>query len=103
VAPRPEPYFNRERFLLRCVAWVLFIQFGVWGTVGLTCALVLFERAVKLKLPFGNVCQQTSVRFQESAESSLAILLALLGGGALAASELQRRQKPPEDNNRREP
>jgi hypothetical protein len=97
MAPRPEPVFIRERFLLRCVAWILFIQFGVWGIVGLTCAGVFFQRATRVAGPYGPVCLETQKNFGNAAESSLAILLALLGGGALAATELRRLQKPPED------
>lgn len=89
--------FNRERFLLRCVAWILGVQFGVWGLVGLTCAGVFFYRSTYVPGPYQPVCVGTQVNFQKAAESSLSILLALLGGGALAADEM-RRAKREEEN-----
>ena len=93
-------HFNRERFLLRCVAYVLFIQFGVWGIVGLTCAGVFFWRATKILGPYSPVCMQTQTNFQKAADSSLSVLLALLGGGALAAGEIQRKREREEDPRR---
>jgi hypothetical protein len=103
VAPRPawrdlppHKQFNRERFLLRCVAWIIGVQFGLFILAGLACA---YGYAVKL----GKVtsyadqpvtCPRILEEIKSATADSLAVLLALLGGGALAVGEYQRRHPP---------
>jgi hypothetical protein len=89
---KPAPHFNRERFLLRLVAWILMVQFAVWGAVGLSCAfLLLYKQAVmKVSEP---TCDKAGAGFQKAVDGSLSILLALLGGGALAVDEMKRRKE----------
>jgi len=94
---RPEPYFNRERFLLRLVAYILMIQFGVWGVVGMGCAFVFLYKSTIAKV-YDPTCQRAGIGFQNAVDSGLSVLLALLGGGALAADEIKRRKESQNDD-----
>jgi hypothetical protein len=102
-APEPQwgkvrPPFNRERFLLYCVAWIIGVQYAIFIMGGVMCSyltsiIIKAEVAGNPKpprsLPF---CLNLSDKMHESAAASLSVLLALLGGGAVAVGEYQRRQ-----------
>lgn len=90
------PNFNRERFLLRCVAFILFVQFAVWGVFSVSCVVVFLYKATIVR-DNSPVCEKIGIGFQNATESSLSVLLALLGGGALAADELKRTRKGRDD------
>jgi hypothetical protein len=100
---KPEPYYNRERFLLRCVAWIIGVQFGFYIVATGVCGEIT---RVKLRILNNTGKEPVSVVFcaalpdklQNSVDQGLAILLALLGGSALAASD--RRQSPRSDPRR---
>jgi hypothetical protein len=84
--------FNRERFLLKCVAWILGVQFGVFILAGLMCSYGYFTkiRMINKVEQQASVCPGMIIRIRESAQESLAVLLALLGGGTLAVGEMKR-------------
>jgi hypothetical protein len=99
VAPEPKwekrQYFNRERFLLRCVAWIIGVQFGFFIAATVHCAAIVRSRealvaAGKPVIPGSGFCDVLPDKLQGSADQGLAVLLALLGGGALALSERPR-------------
>lgn len=98
---KPSKPFNRERFLLLLVAWVLGVQFGLLIMAGVVCGYGQyrnFDRQGKDEaLP--PACPGILEKIKDSAAESLAVLLALLGGGTVAVSEYQRRH-PPEDDPR---
>jgi len=102
---KPEPYYNRERFLLRLVAWIIGVQFSFYIVGTLACTEIA---RVKLNLLMNQsnkpadpapFCVQLPDKLQNSVDQGLAVLLALLGGGALALSE--RREQPRQDPRRR--
>lgn len=106
-----KPPFNRERFLLFCVAWIIGVQYGVFILAAGSCAY-LTSIIVKTKLgpsvPWTNgaglpYCGKLPDDMKASAEGSLAVLLALLGGGTIAVAEYQRRQPPEEPGPRLDP
>lgn len=93
-----KPPFNRERFLLWCVAWILGVQFGLFVVAGLACT---YGYTVKLnKITSAQdalvACPAIVESIKTAANDGLAILLALLGGGAMAMGEYQRRHPPEE-------
>ena len=103
VAPEPQwekpqgKPFNRERFLLLLVAWVLGVQFGLLILAGLACTygqMLKFSRFTATDPPTPIACPTILERIKESAGESLAVLLALLGGGTIAVGEYQRRHPP---------
>jgi hypothetical protein len=106
--PAPEPAwekpskpFNRERFLLLLVAWILGVQFSLLILAGVICGYGQY-RNFSLPTrdePLPPACPGILEKIKESAAESLAVLLALLGGGAVAVGEYQRRH-PPEDDPR---
>jgi hypothetical protein len=102
---KPEPYFNRERFLLRLVAWIIGVQFSFYIVGTLACTEIarvklnlLINQSNKQEGP-APFCVQLPDKLQNSVDQGLAVLLALLGGGALALSE--RREQPRQDPRRR--
>lgn len=106
--PAPEPRwekphrpFQREKFLLLLVAWILGVQFSLLILAGFICGygqIRNFERPGPDE-QLSVVCPGIMQKIKESAAESLAVLLALLGGGALAVGDYQRRH-PPEDDPR---
>ena len=96
IRPQGRP-FNRERFLLLLVAWVLGVQFGLLILAGLMCSygqFIKFSRIQSADLPVPVACPTILDKIKESAGESLAVLLALLGGGTIAVGEYQRRHPP---------
>lgn len=97
VAPEPKwekPPFNREKFLLYLVAWILGVQFGILILAGFVCGYgqyLNFSRTGKDEI-MPAACPGILAKVKDSAAESLAVLLALLGGGTVAVSEYQRRQ-----------
>jgi hypothetical protein len=89
----PQRPFNREKFLLVCVAYIIFIQFFVWGVVGLACAGVFLYKSTKEAGRPNPTCERTAQGFQEASQSSLAVLLALLGGSSVIAAVDQKRKE----------
>jgi hypothetical protein len=90
-------HFNRERFLLRCIAWIIGVQFGIYILGAIACVRISEGRLKFLQELRGSpanlsptVCPVLADKIQDSANQGLAVLLALLGGGALAADELRR-------------
>jgi len=99
VAPEPKwkkptPHFNRERFLLRCVAWIIGVQFSILILAAFACSYGYFMKVRMLSNmdQEATACPAMIDRIRQSAQESLAVLLALLGGGSLAASEINRRR-----------
>jgi hypothetical protein len=102
VAPEPaweKPPFNREKFLLWCIGWILGVQFGIFILAGLMCSYGYLVKANKISTVQDElkVCPDIADKIQNAAGESLAVLLALLGGGAMVASDYQRRvqSRPP--------
>jgi hypothetical protein len=94
--PPPRP-FNRERFLLLLVAWILGVQFGLLILAGAVCGygeISRFRQARVTNTPVAPACPTILEKIKESAGESLAVLLALLGGGTVAVGEYQRRHPP---------
>jgi hypothetical protein len=88
-------HFNRERFLLRCVAWIIGVQFSILILAAFACSYGYFLKArlvIKADQQ-ATVCPGMIDRIRQSATDSLAVLLALLGGGTIALNEAERRQK----------
>jgi hypothetical protein len=96
---KPPKPFNRERFLLYLVAWILGVQFSLLILAGLICGygqLRNFQhRGADEAIP--AACPAILEKIKESAAESLAVLLALLGGGTIAVGEYQRRHPPGDD------
>jgi hypothetical protein len=92
---KPAPHFNRERFLLRCVAWIIGVQFGVFILAAGICSYGYFLKARLVIKPDqeATVCPGMVDRIRQSAGESLAVLLALLGGGTIALNEAERRRQ----------
>lgn len=93
-APAPHKQFNRERFLLRIVAAIIGVQFGVFILAAVVCA---YGYTVKLGKVTSvedrpEVCPKVFDDIKAAAGDGLAVLLALLGGGTLAVGEYQRRR-----------
>lgn len=98
--------FNRERFLLRCVAWIIGVQFGIYIIGSIACVRIAEVRlrvyeVLKSSPTRQNqtICLSLPDKIQDSANQGLAVLLALLGGGALVGDELKKRRenKPPDE------
>jgi len=99
-------HFNRERFLLRCVAWIIGVQFGVFILAAGACtyAYYLKARLIIKADQQATVCPGMVERIRQSAGESLAVLLALLGGGTIALNEAERRrQDDPREGDRLPP
>lgn len=96
---KPVKPFNREKFLLLLVAWVLGVQFGLLILAGLFCSYGYVVKLNKITSSADTpmVCPGILEKIKESAGESLAVLLALLGGGTIAVSEYQRRHPPGDD------
>jgi predicted Kef-type K+ transport protein len=102
------PIYSRERFLLRCVAWIIGVQFGVLILYGVSCSYGYFKKInlIHSSEERASACPDALPQIRQSAAESLGVLLALLGGGALAADELRRARKgrdeppPPDDEPR---
>jgi hypothetical protein len=92
---KPPPHFSRERFLLRCVAWIIGVQFGVFILAAGACTYgyYLKARLVIKAEEQATVCPGMIERIRQSATDSLAVLLALLGGGTIALNEAERRRR----------
>lgn len=86
---QPPGHFNRERFLLRCVAWVLGVHFGLWAIVGLSCTRIWYITALDNKLRTVS-CQETAKAYKETSEGVLLILVALLAGGGVMTIALRK-------------
>ncbi len=94
--PPPRP-FNREKFLLLLVAWILGVQFSLLILAGLMCSYGQFIKFTRFQAgadPAPVACPTILDKIKESAGESLAVLLALLGGGTIAVGEYQRRHPP---------
>lgn len=94
--PPPRP-FNREKFLLLLVAWILGVQFSLLILAGLMCSYGQFIKFTRFQAgadPAPVACPTILDKIKESAGESLAVLLALLGGGTVAVGEYQRRHPP---------
>jgi hypothetical protein len=110
VAPKPaweKPVkpFDRERFLLYLVAWIIGVQFGILILAGFVCGYgqyLNFNRAGKDET-MPAACPGILAKVKDSAAESLAVLLALLGGGTIAVGEYQRRHPPEEPGPRLDP
>jgi len=88
--------FNRERFLLYCVAWIIGVQFTLFILAGVACS---YGFTVKLRKVVNStdtvsMCPGVFELVHDSAGESLGVLLALLGGGTIAMGEYQRRHPP---------
>jgi hypothetical protein len=92
-------HFNRERFLLRCVAWIVGVHFSILGLAAVACAWAYIHKIAMLKDPGqdATTCPKVFANLQDATNQGLAVLLALLGGGALATDE-QRRARKEEDH-----
>ena len=90
-----SPNFNRERFLLQLVAWILGVQFGIFILAGAACTFGYYTKTKLLKSSSDSIeiCPNATAEIRTAAGESLGVLLALLGGGALAANEIQRRNE----------
>lgn len=97
--------FNREKFLLYLVAWIMFVQFGILILAGAVCGYGQYRKfnniGVGAEIP--PACPGILTQIRDSAVESLGILLALLGGGTIAVSEYQRRHPPEEPGPRLDP
>jgi hypothetical protein len=110
VAPKPaweKPVkpFNREKFLLLLVAWILGVQFSLLILAGFICGYGQYMKFSKFQpgLDIPGACPTILDKIKESAGESLAVLLALLGGGTIAVGEYQRRHPPEEPGPRLDP
>jgi hypothetical protein len=103
---KPVKPFNRERFLLLLVAWVLGVQFSLLILAGLICGYGQYHKFATHEPggePLPPACPTILDKIKESAGESLAVLLALLGGGTIAVGEYQRRHPPEEPGPRFDP
>jgi hypothetical protein len=94
---QPPHKFNRERFLLRCIAWVLGVHFGLWGIVGLSCVRVWYVTALDPKRPAIS-CPQMIRAYRDSSEGILLILVALLTGGGIMTIAVRKLKGDHHDN-----
>lgn len=94
------PEFNREKFLLHLVAWILLVQFGIFVIAAGICSVGFYKKLQLLTTPQDEIpiCPKVLESLHDSVAQASGILLALLGGGAVAANEINRRQKPPDDD-----
>ena len=84
----PGSRFNRERFLLGCLAGIFLAQFILYGVgVGL-CAHLLDQRYAQLR---SKGCPEILSRLNDAFESAINATLALLGAGAVSLG-LRRRE-----------
>jgi hypothetical protein len=93
-----SPEFNREKFLLHLVAWVLLVQFGIFVVASGICSVGFYKKLQLLSSASEEIplCPRVLESLHESVSQASGILLALLGGGAVAANEINnRRKKPP--------
>jgi hypothetical protein len=101
VAPEPKwgkpvKPFNREKFLLYLVAWIIGVQFGLFILAGLACTYGYAVKIAKITSPTDQpvTCPRILEEIKSAAGESLAVLLALLGGGTIAVGEYHRRHPP---------
>lgn len=92
----PNPNFNREKFLLHLVGWILGVQFGLFILAGAACTYGYAVKVAKITNPTDTpvTCPRILEEIKSAAGESLAVLLALLGGGTLAIGEINRRKPP---------
>ena len=85
----PGSRFNRERFLLGCLAGIFLAQFILYGVgVGL-CARLLDQRYAQLR---SKGCPEILNRLNDAFESAINATLALLGGAGAVSLGLRRRE-----------
>jgi len=85
----PGSRFNRERFLLGCLAGIFLAQFILYGVgVGL-CAHLLDQRYAQLRSKGGP---EILDRLNDAFESAINATLALLGGAGAVSLGLRRRE-----------
>ena len=85
----PGSRFNRERFLLGCLAGIFLAQFILYGVgVGL-CAHLLDQRYAPLR---SKGCPEILNRLNDAFESAINATLALLGGAGAVSLGLRRRE-----------
>ena len=85
----PGSRFNRERFLLGCLAGIFLAQFILYGVgVGL-CAHLLDQRYSQLR---SMGCTEILSRLNDAFESAINATLALLGGAGAVSLGLRRRE-----------
>ena len=85
----PGSRFNRERFLLGCLAGIFLAQFILYGVgVGL-CAHLLDQRYAQLR---SKGCPEILDRLNDAFESAINATLALLGGAGAVSLGLRRRE-----------
>ena len=85
----PGSRFNRERFLLGCLAGIFLAQFILYGVgVGL-CAHLLDQRYAQLR---SKGCPEILGRLNDAFESAINATLALLGGAGAVSLGLRRRE-----------
>ena len=85
----PGSRFNRERFLLGCLAGIFLAQFILYGVgVGL-CAHLLDQRYAPLR---SKGCPEILDRLNDAFESAINATLALLGGAGAVSLGLRRRE-----------
>ena len=85
----PGSRFNRERFLLGCLAGIFLAQFILYGVgVGL-CANLLHQRYAQLR---SKGCPEILDRLNDAFESAINATLALLGGAGAVSLGLRRRE-----------
>ena len=85
----PGSLFNRERFLLGCLAGIFLAQFILYGVgVGL-CAHLLDQRYAQLR---SKDCPEILNRLNDAFESAINATLALLGGAGAVSLGLRRRE-----------
>jgi len=85
----PGSRFNRERFLLGCLAGIFLAQFILYGVgVGL-CAHRLDQRYAQLR---SKGCPEILDRLNDAFESAINATLALLGGAGAVSLGLRRRE-----------
>ena len=89
----PGSRFNRERFLLGCLAGIFLAQFILYGVgVGL-CAHLLDQRYAQLR---SKGCPEILDRLNDAFESAINATLALLGGAGAVSLGLRRREEQDE-------
>jgi hypothetical protein len=95
-----RPPFDRERFLLYCVGFILLVQFGIFVIAAGICSVGFYKKLQLLSSAHEEVpiCPKVLESLHDSVAQASGILLALLGGGAVATNEIQRRRKPPTDD-----
>jgi hypothetical protein len=85
----PGSRFNRERFLLGCLAGIFLAQVIHYGVgVGL-CAHLLDQRYAQLR---SKGCPEILNRLNDAFESAINATLALLGGAGAVSLGLRRRE-----------